>query len=265
MSSLSTAALAAVVVGLAAPVAQAAPVDLLSHRAAYRLTLADSRPSGNLARVQGALVMEWRASCEGSISNQQLGFVAEATEGPGFTYDVRYSSWESPDGTRLRFSVRSFDDGKLADELRGQAALDAQGARGAVRYAAPAENVVELPPGTLFPTEHVRQLIAAARDGRKVVTHEVFDGSGPEALSRVTAVIGPPRSAAPAGDGTAARRWPVSLAYHSLKSSDATPELELAFELGEDGVLRDVTLDYGDFTLKADLERLDTYPAPRCE
>jgi hypothetical protein len=264
MSSLRPVAVAAVLAGLAGP-GLAAPVELLSHRAAYRLSLADARSASGLARVHGALVMEWRASCEGWISNQRLGFVAEAAEGPGFTYDVRFSSWESADNTRLRFSVRSFDNGGLAEEFRGQATLDALGGRGLVRYVEPAESVVELPAGTLFPTEHVRQLIAAARAGRTVVTHEVFDGSGPEALTRVSAVIGKPRAEPAAADGSASLRWPVSLAYHSVKSADATPEFELAFALGEDGVLHDVTLDYGDFRLEAELEQLDRFPPSRCD
>jgi hypothetical protein len=262
MSSLRLAALAALLVATGVP-ALAAPVDLLSHRAAYRLSLAEPHASGGLASVEGALVMEWRASCEGSLSTQRLGFVAETAEGPGLSYDVRFSSWESPDNTRLRFSVRTFEGDRLAEEFRGQAALEGLGGRGLVRYTDPAPSVVELPAGTLFPTEHLRQLIAAARAGERVVTHEVFDGSGPEALTRVTAAIGPPRPAT--GDATAPRRWPVSLAYHSVKSTDAVPEFEIAFELAEDGVLHDVTLDYGDFTLRAELEQLERFAPPRCE
>jgi hypothetical protein len=251
--------------------ATAVPVELLSHRAAYRLSLADRDGGSGAARaefqnVRGALVMEWRASCEGWLSTQQLGFIATTAEGPDVSYDVRFSSWESPDNTRLRFSIRSFDGGALSEEFRGQAELEGPGGAGQVRYAVPAESTLELPSGTVFPTEHLRRLIAAARDGQRFVAHEVFDGSGPEALTRVTAVIGPPRTAGADGDkDDSARHWPVTLAYYPLTEADETPQFELAFELGEDGVLHDVLLDYGNFALRAHLEQVERFAPPRCD
>jgi hypothetical protein len=262
MLSLRCGALAALLAAVASPLA-AAPVDLLSHRAAYRLSLADSDAVGGLSGVRGALVIEWRASCEGWLSTQQLGFVAETAEGSGFSYDVRFSSWESVDNRRLRFSVRTFDETGLADEYRGQATLDGPEGHGVVTYAEPADSVVELPRGTLFPTEHVRSLIRAARDGRKVVSHDVFDGSGPEALTHVTAVIGPARVSHATGAADQPL-WPVSLAYHSPSQPEETPQFELAFQMAPDGVLYDVTLDYGEFTLKGDLERIQRFDAPEC-
>lgn len=263
MSWVRHAAGAALIGVIAAP-ALGAPVDLLSHRAAYRLSLADSGVVGGLSAVRGALVMEWRASCEGWLSTQQLGFVAETAEGPGFAYDVRFSSWESVDNRRLRFNVRSFDETGLAEEFRGQATLDGPDGRGVVNYAKPPDSVVTLPKGTMFPTEHVRSLIRAAQSGERVVSHDVFDGSGPEALTRVAAVIGEARRAK---DDEAAGQllWPVNLAYYGVGEPDAMPDFELSFLMAPDGVLYDVTLDYGDFKLKADLEQMERFDAPSCQ
>ena len=61
------AALGLLTVLAASGTAAAAPVPLLSHRAAYRLSLADagseSGPNGGstLESVRGALVIEWKA------------------------------------------------------------------------------------------------------------------------------------------------------------------------------------------------------------
>ncbi|MFO1070195.1 MAG: DUF1849 family protein [Geminicoccaceae bacterium] len=265
MTSCGRAALLALLLAGATPAA-AAPVELLSHRAAYRLSLADGIGSdSSLLAVRGALVMEWRASCEGWLSTQQMGFVAEAAEGPGFSYDVRLSSWESPDNTRLRFNVRTFEGGR-PEAYRGQAALESLGGSGTAQYVEPEPSELELPAGTLFPSEHIRRLITAARSGQSVVTHEVFDGSGPDALARITAVIGKAREVADDGSGTSRTRWPVTLAYYEIDdTSDATPEFELDFLLGDDGVLRDVVLKYGEFTLRADLDKLETFERPVCE
>lgn len=259
----------------AAPAARAAaPVELLPHRAAYRLSLAGANggagaaagggAAAQLTGVRGGLVLEWRAACDGWLSQQRLGFVAQAAEGEGFTYDVRFSSWEAKDRTRLRFNVRSFDGQRLEDEFRGLAMLDGLGGKGTARYDVPDGRSVELPAGTIFPTEHVVELIEAARAGERFVTRQVFDGSGEEALTRATAAIGAARSVALPEGGGAETRWPVSLAYFALGGEDALPQFEIAFELSESGVLRDVTLDYGDFRLKAELEKLEIFAAPTC-
>jgi len=248
----------------------AAAVELLSHRAVYQLSLAQGgRASDSVSDVRGGLVMEWRDSCAGAISNQRLGFVASFGDGPGFTYDVRFSSWEAPDHRQLRFNVRTFDGGILFDEYRGEASLDEVG--GKVAFAEPAGETLTLPRGTLFPTEHMQKLIEGAKAGEVVVSHDVFDGSGMEGLSRITAVIGRPITVeADAADDAAAdrgddeRRWPISLAYHDVTMADDVPTFELTFQLSEGGVLYDLVLDYGDFALAADLEQLEIFEAPHC-
>jgi hypothetical protein len=120
---------------------------------------------------------------------------------------------------------------------------------------------VALPPGTLFPTEHVLKLIEAARAGERILSSIVFDGSDADALNLVTAVIGDGETAPGSGE----RRWPVRLAYHDAASDDALPEFEISFGLTDTGVLHDIRLDYGDFALKGELEKLEPLAEPKCE
>lgn len=261
-ASLAAAALLALVGPPGAAFATPA-VELVPHRAAYRLSLIDAEGGAGLTHVRGGLVLEWRAACDGWLSQQRLGFVAEATEGDGFTYDVRFSSWEAKDNTQLRFNVRSFDGKELHEEFRGLARLEVPGGKGTASYAVPEGELVDLPEGTIFPTEHVEQIIAAARAGERLVSRQVFDGSGEDALTRATAVIGAARLVRV--EDREETRWPVSLAYFPFGSDDALPQFEIAFELSEGGVLRDVTLDYGDFRLKAELEKLETFAKPTCD
>lgn len=258
---------------LAASAATAAPVatkaaDLLSHRAAYRLSL--TKPSGGggvgtgMESVRGGLVLEWRADCTGWLSQQRLGFVMKPSEGPDVSQDVRFSSWEAADFTQLRFQVRTFEDGKEKEAVSGAAALTGPGKEGEARYTQPQPTRVELPPGTLFPTEHVRHLIRMARSGERLVSNYVFDGSGPDALNLVTAIIGQPMQAA-RDDGAAEQRWPVHLAYYDVDSLDALPEFQVRFMLSESGVLHEIVLDYGDFALKGELEKLERLSEPKCD
>lgn len=254
-----------VATSLLAPGASAAPVsELISHRAAYRLSLVHADSTSGLAHVRGGLVLEWRAACDGWLSQQRLGFIAESETGPDFAYDVRFSSWESLDNTQLRFNVRSFDGPTMQEEFRGLAKLLGPGGSGTAHYTLPDGQDVTLPAGTIFPTEHIADLMTAARTGERVLSRQVFDGSGEDALTRATAIIGSPKTIPlPSGNGQEVR-WPVSIAYFPFESDDTLPQFEIAFDLSAGGVLSNVKLNYGEFTLKADLQQLQTFPPPDC-
>lgn len=249
---------------LVLPLAQAAAVELQSHRAAYRLTLAGSGSEVGFVDVRGALVIEWRASCDGWLSRQRLGFVASTDEGDGLTYDVRFSSWESRDRTRIRFTLRSYDGPELYEEYRGEAALAAPGAPGRAHYERPRTVEVELPAGTMFPTEQIARLIEDARAGHRIARYTVFDGSGPDALNTVSAVIGEPHEVT-GEDGRPSRRWPVALAYFDPDGTGDEPAFEIAFDLDERGILYDVELDYGEFALEGTLDSLELLEPQTCD
>ena len=257
-------ALAAWACGMAGGALPAAAVDLLSHRAAYRLSLAASHGAKSLTSVEGALVVEWRAECAGWVSKQQLAFTAQPEEGPRYGYEVRFTSWESRDDRRMRFSTRTFDDAKPGDEFEGEAMLGAAGRAGLVRYQHPDGQTLALPPETLFPTAQIRHLIEAAQGHATIQTSTVFDGSGPDALNKVAAVIGKARTPASVTDGTAALRWPVALAYYDVGKESELPQFEVAFELGADGVMHDLRLDYGNFALRGDLTDVEKLAVPSC-
>jgi len=247
----------------AVPAAEAA-VDLVSHRAAYRLSLLERQPGTVFSRIQGGLVIEWRATCEGATTSQRLGFVADDGDGEGFSLDIRFSSWESADDRRMRFHSRTFDNGRPAETFEGSAELDPSGGGGVARYTEPEPAEVPLPPGTVFPTEHMRQLIESAKAGRSLANHIVFDGSDETGLSEVTAFIGSPRNAGDEAEGDDEPRWPVSLAYHDIEADAETPAFELAFDLAPGGIFHDLVLGYDEFSLKAELESLELLDEPAC-
>jgi hypothetical protein len=252
-----TSTLAIALLGVACSGSAAA--QLMPHRALYQLSLAEA--GGGLARAEGAFAIEWQAACEGYVSRQRLWFLGATEEGGLFDSDVRFSSWESRDTTMLRFTMRSFSDGELVEEYRGTAEVPRDGTPGRARYVLPEPEDMRLPPDTLFPTDHLNHLLASARRGEHLITHDVFDGSGgaSDALSAVTAVIGQ----ALAEDEADERTWPVALAYHAPDDHEAgVPIFELRFLLNERGLMRDVYLDYGDFALKGTLEHISWLPLP---
>ncbi len=255
----------AVLIG-AVPVHAAAGLE--PHLAAYRLALHDTPGTGALSDVQGGLVIEWRLDCDGWLSRQRLSFVATTDEGQDVSRDVRFSSWEAIDGSRLQYTIRSYKGEAVEEEYRGEAKLGSGGAGGLASFSAPETKDVKLPPGTVFPTEHLQRVLAGAAAGQQILSHDVFDGWGFDALTQITSVIGAPRKiearAGDAPDGAGKRAWPISMAYYNVERGADTPEFEANFLLGENGVLRDLVLDYGDFSLDAKLEKLELLKRPHC-
>jgi hypothetical protein len=243
-------------------IAQAA---LEPHRAAYRLKLAEKHRASPLTYVRGGLVIEYRLGCDGWLSRQRLRFGAATEGGEGITHDVRFSSWESLDGLRLRYTVRSFEGDVLQEEYRGEAWLDSKDGGGVASFGLPHEEKVILPSGTVFPTDHIRRVLEEAGAGKRFVSHEVFDGWGFDALTQITSVIGSPRTVEPAlAEVGKSRAWPVSMAYYNIERKADTPDFEAAFLLTEEGVLRELLLDYGEFQLDATLESLELLERPAC-
>jgi hypothetical protein len=240
---------------------------LQPHRAAYGLTLHKRLAMGPIVHVAGGLVIEWRLTCDGWLSNQRLSFVASTEDGESLSHDVRYSSWEANDGSRLRYSIRSFEGAEVAEEYRGEAWIT-PGSGGTAAFRTPWDEEIELPAGAVFPTEHLQQVIAEAKRGIPIVSHQVFDGWGFDALTLISTVIGKPQTLE-VDDGEAAmagtaRAWPVSMAYFEVGSEGELPDFEAWFLLTENGVLRNLVLEYGDFRLDASMEDLELLPRPDC-
>ncbi|MEM8947979.1 MAG: DUF1849 family protein [Pseudomonadota bacterium] len=257
-------------IGLAAlTTSTAALAALESHRAAYRLKLDSSHRMSGLSGVNGGLVIEWKRACDGWLSHQRLGFIA-ATEGGGnFSHDVRFSSWESTDGSEMRYTVRSFDGDRLREEYMGNAKMESAESGGTASFTKPDRRDVPLPPGTVFPADHFNRLLSEADGGNSFVTHDVFDGWGFDALTQVTTVIGQSRPFEPSSDKELPSKvdadvWPVSMAYYSLTDKSDLPEFEAKFMLTEAGVLQELLLDYGDFRLQAILSEFELLEDPAC-
>jgi hypothetical protein len=244
-----------------------AQAALQPHVAAYRLGL-DRRPGASvLEEVRGGLVIEWQQECDAWLSRQRLGFVATTDGGGTLNHDVRFTSWETADGSILRYAVRSFEDDELQEEFRGIAELE-PGAGGVADFTEPHEEAVTLPSGTVFPTEHIRLVLEAADAGKHFVSHEVFDGFGFDALTQVSSVIGAARPLEPlpgiTPDTGSKSAWPVTMAYYNIGRGETEPEFQATFLLDDKGILYDVLLDYGDFRLAASLENLEMLEPPDC-
>lgn len=247
------------------------PGAILPHRAHYKLELASARNHSSVRGASGEMTSSWEDACDGWTIAQNLDI--------SFTYDEpndnqlssTYTTWESKDGQRYRFSYRRSHNGQLAEELRGNATLDHPGGSGTATYTVPERREVVLPPGSYFPTAHTLRLIQAGQAGQpSMLSATVFDGSDEEGINEVSAVLGSgkplmsdiTKAALPPGSPSAA--WPVRLAFFSLKADQTEPNYEMDTNLLPNGISEFMLIDYGDFKLRGTLDKIELLPEPDC-
>lgn len=268
---------------IAAPVPTgeaAKPVVLASHRAVYDLKLAKSSGSRGVQAVRGRILYDFGGSvCDG----YQLHFrqVSELDSGEGKTIlsDLRSTTWENAAATKFRFDSENLLNDKVTDTVDGSAERGSSAV--SVDLNKPKDKTFTVPAEVVFPTEHMRRIIEAARAGKSILEFPVYDGSdGGEKLYHTLTVIGAAIDPAkkPADDATGQEpsmagmlRWPVTVSYFDKKSEEAertgeqTPVYAIAFELYENGISRALTLDYNDFSIKGELTSLEMKKEKACK
>jgi len=244
---------------------------ILPHRAGYELSLRSVRSGSGVIDVNGILSYDWTDSCDGWIVEQRYVLRVIRGEGPAVEITASYANWESKDGLKYRFNVKrgqgqSEDDG--ASEVQGEATLDGKGKGGTVRFEKPEPQTIKLPAGTLFPTEHTLLLIAKAKAGEKFDRHPVFDGAEVEGPSMMSAFLLPRRDAPPGGNPkvlTAPQPvYPASIAVFSDDAKSEMPSFEMTIYLQENGVVPELIMDYGDFSVRGRMKIFEKLKKAEC-
>jgi hypothetical protein len=257
--------------------AQSAPIALASHRAVYDLKLASTRGKTPMQAVRGRILYDFTGSaCEGYALQFRQVSELDSGEGKVVMSDLRATSWEDGAAKRLRFHSQNYFDQNLRDQVDGQAERESNGVE--VELTEPGQKKLDLKKDVVFPTEHVRRIIDAAREGKTLLQLSVYDGSDSgeklyDTLTVIGKAIGPdvPQPA----DATAGKeafkgmtRWPVTISYfdHAVaeQTGEQQPVYAITFELYENGVSRALILDYGDFVLSGEMTSLELKDAKPC-
>jgi hypothetical protein len=254
--------------------ASADGVVLVPHRAVYELALATTRGGSGVSSVVGRMVYDLTGSpCEGYTQNMRfVTRIAHQSGGTSVT-DLRSSTWEDAAGKRFRFDSSQYRDDKSTETTTGDATRSEPDGAIKVDLSKPAKRTLTMPAGAYFPIQHSIALIEAARAGKASLRADLYDGSekGEKVYDTVTAVgrLQPPGRlpAGVKGDRLNARAWPVSIAYFEPRSenSDAQPVYEISFLMYENGVSRNLHIDYGDFVLEGDITQIDFHEPSKCK
>ena len=257
----------------------AAGASFLPHQAMYELSLVKSRGSTSIEGARGRILYNFSGSaCEGYTSDFRQVSELDSGEGKTTLSDLRSTSWEDGAGKSYRFKIDTRMNSGDSSAVDGIA--ERTGDRISVKLKQPATRTFTLDGSTVFPTEQIRRIITAAREGKSVLELSVYDGSdnGEKVFNTLT-VIGKPIS----GDRDVAKpdpstsnekmkaqtRWPVTVSYYDrdakAKDGEQTPVYAMSFELYEDGVSRALVLDYNDFVISGKMGKFDVKDAKPCK
>jgi hypothetical protein len=274
---LAGATLIAAIAWLIPAAAQPGPVGLASHRAIYDLKLAQTRGKRPMNAVHGRILYDFSGNaCDGYALQFRQVSELDSGEGKVAVSDLRATTWEGGDAGRLRFQSQNYLDEALRDSVAGEAdrAKDSVD----VKLTKPTDKTFDVAHDLVFPTEHVRRIIEAARAGKSLLQLGVYDGSdtGEKVFDTLT-VIGKaiePDTKKPddAAAGQAAlaglKRWPVTISYFDRAiqqdAGEQTPIYAITFELYENGISRALLLDYGDFVISGQMTSLEIKDGKSC-
>jgi len=237
------------------------------HRAYYEMSMSKVHQSSSVSDVRGLLGFQWADACDGWTVEQLFRIQIFNSEGGEVDMQWSYATWESKDGLDYRFSLRRSQGGDIVEEVRGSASLNEQGGAGAAEFTLPEEETIDLPPGTVFPTAHTIKILEAIKAGRSFFSMNLFDGSelGPASeISTLISDLKPGLSVDGVEDPLVSEPfWPVRLAFFPAEISTETPEHEQSLQLTDRGIVREIALDYDDFSLKGELTDFEVL-APDC-
>lgn len=243
---------------------------LASHRATYDMRLATTRASSGIVGAGGTMNYTFTDGCDGWTVETRTDLTMLQSQGGPLQTSWDFLAWESKDGESYRFRVRNTRNNTVVESFDGTATIGKDGGRAVFNLTEGGERVIDLPPDTMLPTHHTRELVRLAQEGRSFLAAPVFDGSGLKGAYLVTAAMGRqvPEDAPHAVDAPdllGGPAWPMTLAFFSPDTPESeTPDFEVSLHYHANGVAENLLQDFGDFALRGILRKLEKLPPPDC-
>jgi EipB-like len=277
-TSLGVSAILAVAFMSCGPADAAGGVSFLPHQALYELSLVKSRGSTTINSARGRIVYNFSGSaCEGYTSDFRQVSELDAGEGKVTLSDLRSTSWEDANGKSYRFKIDArMNDG---DSKPVDGIAERTGDHITVKLKQPEAKTFTIDGAVVFPTEQIRHIIEAAREGKSLLELTVYDGSenGEKIYNTLTVIgkpipgdraIGEPDPSTSSDQMKTLTRWPVTVSYFDrdakAKEGEETPIYAMSFELYENGVSRSLVLDYNEFVIAGAMGKFDVHDAKPC-
>lgn len=240
---------------------------IAAHKAFYEMRLGDRVQNSNIVNVVGRSAFAVKRDCDGwlSVEDYMIEFVND--NGGSDRIVSHFESWEADSGDKFSFDVTEDSTFSGRKDFGGFADLSTE-KTGSAFFSLEPEAELELPEGTYFPVRYLESVLDAADRGKTMIAATIFTGGEPDdALMTTSTVVGGWRAADGSIDLGRLREdgfWPIQVAYFKPSATTSEPEYEIKFSMQPNGVVRNYVIDYGDFSIAADLTEIEDIDAPIC-
>jgi EipB-like len=263
-------------VAVAVPAQAMAGMTLAPHRAFYVLEADKLDNKGGVSAIAGKLAYEITGSdCEGYAVNYRIANRYIQGEGSPQTMDVQLNSFESGDGLELDMKQKQFVNASLESETRVKAKKPRDGGPLTGEMEGKETKTFTVDAAAIFPTAFQKKLMEDAAKGESRSVSLVYEGSDDVKPTRAISFIGIKKQGAHVSSGADAPTmdalnklpyWPVTVSYYDVAATgDDQPTYAASFNMLENGVSTDLVLDYGSYTLKGKLEKIEMLKAEPCQ
>ena len=244
-----------------------ASAELASHKAFYVLELAGGVKQGQaITDVRGIVEINHERACDGWTMFEHLRMELTTREGVVLSQDLRFTGWETLDGSTYRFAAKGVSPTSGLDILGKGVKRPGDGE---IIFDRPKGERLAVPPDTRFPMSLLGWVVDQASSGKKRIKTHSFDGTDSAGAELVTVFVNgkatPEFSPDLAGKAVlSASGWNMRFAAFAPGQKSSEPAYAYDAVILENGILTEAILEFSDFTVKQTLKRIDELPAPIC-
>lgn len=240
--------------------------NIVPHKATYDISLLRVQADDDISDVKGWMTIEVIDTGDGWAVAQKSYLIVYDSAGEGEPINTTLLSWESKNGARYRFYMRTTRNGDQEDVIRGDACKSPDGKTCVVNYEHPEGLSITIPGQSIFPMNHLIAAIERGKAGRYNFSDIVFDGSSethePVDVNTVLRVCQKQTLVWASEDHPVkggVRSWGMNMAIYSLNSNRPEADYEISQEVLEPGIIKSMILDYGSFKVSAVVNKIDVF------
>jgi hypothetical protein len=246
--------------------------ELAPHKALYDIRMVSRHSGADVLNISGQMLFEAKMTCDAWTTDHHFKLLYEYADSPPMKIASDFTTYEPFTGTDFDFTSRRERNGEVFEELRGHATRNPGGTGKAV-YSMPEGLEFDLPAGSLFPIAHTAAVVTHMQSGEKIFSASVFDGSDQEGPVEINAIVGKPvtdTKSIVSGKtiDAALLKSPahnVRMAFFPLNKPEPEADYEMNVLLHDNGVISDMLIDYGDFSVTQKLMALEKLEKPVCD
>jgi len=227
------------------------------HRALYNIELKHVNQDSDIENVKGKMSFELKQENKGwSISQESVTSLFLKT-GDSETLIAHYNAWESEDGRDFKFVSSKTCDWVEIDYVEGYAHFSPT--EFSVTFKQPTSEKFVLERYAIPPVSHIKSLVAAAKEGKRMLHERVFDGSFYGTEVGINTFISKKKPVCAAVKSKDVKnQWPIKMAvFEENDEENGLPTFEMTQNLSDNGVMCSYTLDFGDYSVIGTLEKIE--------